>query len=323
MTGHLSGGAGSSSMRTLYDVLGVAPSADACAIRSAFIALAKVHHPDRNPGSDGAARRFREISTAREILKDPESRAAYDAFLQTERQRSRRRLLRSAMAYSLVFGATFCAVFVGAKQHLAPPPAESVAATPAIPMHESAALAFAKASEDILVAVITQGSPKHRPAPPPGAGNRLAAVYGNETLPPPPREPVPPDEPYASEQLTRPIDTAANEPPAAAVEGAPREGAAPVLAALPGPVIDTAANDSTASPVDEPPRGGTAPVAAEMPERSILTARHDLDLPTGSIGPKLPVTMREVRVSAAYRDRKGVVRHVVRVFRVEHEGPDR
>jgi len=63
----------------LYSVLGVAKSATADEVRSAFRKLAKKHHPDLNPGNKVAEERFKTISAANEILSDPERRKKYDA----------------------------------------------------------------------------------------------------------------------------------------------------------------------------------------------------------------------------------------------------
>lgn len=62
--------------RTLYDVLHVAPNADAATIKQAYRDLVKVMHPDRN-GGDGA-HLFAEIQFAYEILGDPSERGDYD-----------------------------------------------------------------------------------------------------------------------------------------------------------------------------------------------------------------------------------------------------
>ena len=64
--------------RDLYDVLGVPGTASEAEIRRAFWALAKRHHPDVNPGSPDAARRFVEVGKAAETLLDPRRRASYD-----------------------------------------------------------------------------------------------------------------------------------------------------------------------------------------------------------------------------------------------------
>lgn len=63
-------------MRDLYLILGVARDASPSAIRSAFRALAKRHHPDR-AGPQGAGR-FAEIRSAYETLSDAVARRAYD-----------------------------------------------------------------------------------------------------------------------------------------------------------------------------------------------------------------------------------------------------
>ena len=67
-------------MRDPYDVLGVDRSATQDEIKSAFRKLAGQHHPDKNPGDDGAHQRFKEINAAYQILSDPQKRAAFDRF---------------------------------------------------------------------------------------------------------------------------------------------------------------------------------------------------------------------------------------------------
>jgi hypothetical protein len=67
--------------RDLYDVLGVPGTASEADIRRAFHALAKRYHPDVNPGSLDAARRFVEVGDAAETLLDPRQRARYDESL--------------------------------------------------------------------------------------------------------------------------------------------------------------------------------------------------------------------------------------------------
>ena len=60
-----------------YKTLGVERKATADAIKSAYRKLARQHHPDINK-EKGAEERFKEISEAYKVLKDPEKRAAYD-----------------------------------------------------------------------------------------------------------------------------------------------------------------------------------------------------------------------------------------------------
>lgn len=61
-----------------YAALGVARDATADDIKAAYRKLARAHHPDLNKAK-GSEARFKEISEAYEVLKDPEKRAAYDA----------------------------------------------------------------------------------------------------------------------------------------------------------------------------------------------------------------------------------------------------
>ena len=65
-------------MKDPYQTLGVQRSDDAAAVRAAYRKLAKVHHPDLNPGKPEAAERFKEISAAYDVLGDEEKRARFD-----------------------------------------------------------------------------------------------------------------------------------------------------------------------------------------------------------------------------------------------------
>ncbi|MEJ7597962.1 MAG: J domain-containing protein [Kofleriaceae bacterium] len=65
---------------SLYQALGVPKDANADAIRKAYRKLARKHHPDVNPGDKGAEDRFKQISTAYDVLSDDKKRAAYDEF---------------------------------------------------------------------------------------------------------------------------------------------------------------------------------------------------------------------------------------------------
>ena len=65
-------------MRDPYEVLGVARSASAAEVKSAFRKLAKKLHPDANKADPKAASRFAEINAAYEILGDKDKRKAFD-----------------------------------------------------------------------------------------------------------------------------------------------------------------------------------------------------------------------------------------------------
>src|SRR5436190_6813700 len=63
-----------------YELLGIQRGADEAAIKAAYRSLAKECHPDRHNGCRDQEARFKAISEAYDVLKDPQKRAAYDRF---------------------------------------------------------------------------------------------------------------------------------------------------------------------------------------------------------------------------------------------------
>ena len=55
-----------------YKVLGVRPDASDEEIKQAYRRLAKLYHPDRNPGDAEAARKMQQVNAAYEQIKNPE-----------------------------------------------------------------------------------------------------------------------------------------------------------------------------------------------------------------------------------------------------------
>ena len=64
--------------RDYYGILGVEKDATDAEIKKAYRKLALKYHPDRNPGDEEAAEKFREASEANEVLLDPEKRRVVD-----------------------------------------------------------------------------------------------------------------------------------------------------------------------------------------------------------------------------------------------------
>src|SRR5678809_479004 len=67
-------------MADFYEVLGVARTAPDDEIKKAYRKLAMTYHPDRNNGAKDAEEKFKEITEAYDVLRDPQKRAAYDRY---------------------------------------------------------------------------------------------------------------------------------------------------------------------------------------------------------------------------------------------------
>jgi molecular chaperone DnaJ len=67
-------------MADFYTTLGVARTAADTEIKTAYRKLAMTYHPDRNNGSKEAEERFKSITEAYDVLRDPDKRALYDRY---------------------------------------------------------------------------------------------------------------------------------------------------------------------------------------------------------------------------------------------------
>jgi len=63
-----------------YALLGVPREASEADIKKAYRRLAMEYHPDRNDGDKAAEEKFKQITEAYEVLRDPDKRAAYDRY---------------------------------------------------------------------------------------------------------------------------------------------------------------------------------------------------------------------------------------------------
>src|SRR5436190_4483298 len=61
-----------------YQVLGVPKNASQADIKKAYRKLAQQHHPDANPGNAEAEAKFKEVSSAYDVVGDAEKRKQYD-----------------------------------------------------------------------------------------------------------------------------------------------------------------------------------------------------------------------------------------------------
>ncbi|MEQ8837720.1 MAG: DnaJ domain-containing protein, partial [Lacipirellulaceae bacterium] len=63
-----------------YKTLGVSRTASDSEIQKAYRDLARKYHPDKNPDDATAKKRFQEVQTAFETLKDEKKREMYDRY---------------------------------------------------------------------------------------------------------------------------------------------------------------------------------------------------------------------------------------------------
>ncbi len=63
-----------------YELLECERGADGATLKSAYRKLAMKYHPDKNAGCKDSEAKFKAVSEAYEVLKDPQKRAAYDRY---------------------------------------------------------------------------------------------------------------------------------------------------------------------------------------------------------------------------------------------------
>ncbi len=80
--------ASNNNKKSYYEILNVSWDADPETLKKAYRRLVKKYHPDKQPESDQAEERFKELQEAYEVLKDPKKRSRYDTAYSRQRARS-------------------------------------------------------------------------------------------------------------------------------------------------------------------------------------------------------------------------------------------
>jgi molecular chaperone DnaJ len=67
-------------MADYYEVLGIERGASEDDVKKAYRKLAMRYHPDKNNGTKDSEEKFKEVTEAYDVLRDPQKRAAYDRY---------------------------------------------------------------------------------------------------------------------------------------------------------------------------------------------------------------------------------------------------
>lgn len=85
-----------------YKILEVSENADILKIKKQYRKLAMKYHPDRNAGDERAAKKFREITEAYEVLSNEEKRKEYDYKRENENNHTKKKMIRKILKINIL-----------------------------------------------------------------------------------------------------------------------------------------------------------------------------------------------------------------------------
>lgn len=85
-----------------YKILEVSENEDISEIKKQYRKLAMKYHPDRNAGDERAAKKFREITEAYEVLSNEEKRKEYDYKRENENNHTKKKMIRKILKINIL-----------------------------------------------------------------------------------------------------------------------------------------------------------------------------------------------------------------------------
>ncbi|MDE0119434.1 MAG: DnaJ domain-containing protein [Bdellovibrionales bacterium] len=84
--------------KNYYEILKISPLASPFTIKKSYQKLARIYHPDKNPGNPDAAETFKQINEAYQILSDTFKRKDFDRQREQEKQKEEQKKQKEAFS---------------------------------------------------------------------------------------------------------------------------------------------------------------------------------------------------------------------------------